>query len=201
MIAPNVFEANKSTFIKSVGNLNTYVGAQNLVANEAISSLNINQPNCYYVNFGRNKVRVGTIAITFFINGSFSTINALLAPAGTSAILSVWACNSLPGNTPTNVNLTNPDLWDKYELTVNNLSVSSGRTDTAALPVTISGGYRFHLVNTGITKYYKYYRIGWKNAVAASGAILGHPSHYLLFNSSVLSAELDLVPPIAGYAA
>lgn len=201
MIAPNVFEANKSTFIKSVNNLGTYVGAQNIAVNEAIGSLNINQPDCYYVNFGRNKVRVGTIAITFFINDTASTINALLDPAGSSAILSIWACNSLPGNTPTNANLTNPALWDKYELTVNNLSVISGKTNIAALPVTISGGYKFHLINTGITKHYKYYRIGWKNAVANDGGNINHPSHYLLFNSSVLSAELDLVPPTAGYAA
>jgi hypothetical protein len=120
--------------------------------------------------------------------------------APTSAILSVWGTNVLPNNVPTNANLLNPARWDKYELTVSNLSIESGKTSIANLPVTTSGFYRFHLIDTGITKYYKYYRIGWKNIVASGGGNMTSHSHYLFFNSSVLSAELDLVPPVAGYS-
>jgi hypothetical protein len=120
--------------------------------------------------------------------------------APTSAILSVWGTNVLPNNVPTNANLLNPARWDKYELTVSNLSIESGKTSIANLPVTTSGFYRFHLIDTGITKYYKYYRIGWKNIVASGAGNMTSHSHYLFFNSSVLSAELDLVPPVAGYS-
>jgi hypothetical protein len=202
MIAPNVFEANKSTFIKSVNNLNTYVGAKNLVGNEAITTMRIDQPDCFYLNFGRNKVRVGTIAIVFpALNNA--VLNFLLG-AGTnptSAILSIWATNALPANTPTNVNLVNPALWDKYEAVVAPLNVQAGKTGLSTLTLVTSGGYSFHLVSTGITKYYKYYRIGWKDVVLVGGGNVTSLNHFLLFDSSVLSADLDLVPPIAGYAA
>jgi hypothetical protein len=200
MTTPNNFPANKSTFLKSVGNLDTYIGASNMAVNEDLSAINIYQPNCFYVNFGRNKARVGTVGIVFFNNGS--VLNVKFDTAANSAVLSIWATNVLPSNTPTNANLINPNLWDKYELTINNINNTGSRSDVTNLPVTASGGYNFHLVNTGISKYYKYYRVGWKNAVAGTtGSSVRYPAHYLLFNSSVLSADLDLIPPIAGYSA
>jgi hypothetical protein len=201
MTVPNAFQANKSTFIKSVGNLNTYVGAQNLFASGAsLTQMRIDSADAFYVNFGRNRVRPGTIAIIF--PNSTELQGVKLDTAANSATFSVWGTNSLPGNIPTNANLINPNLWDKYDLMISGVTNSGSNTNFGSLSTILSGGYKFYLLDTNITTHYKYLRLGWKNAVTqgSGGGVIGF-AHYLLFNSSVLSAELDLVPPTAGYAA
>lgn len=202
MTTPNNFPADKNVFIRSIGNLDTYVGAQNLAANGTVlSQVRIDQPDCFYINFGQNKVKPGSIALIFPLTNTLAAIK--LDTAANSAVFSVWGTNTLPGNIPTNANLINPLLWDKYDFTISGIANSGTLTDISGLTLTTSGGYRYYLLNTSITKYYKYLRLGWKNAVAnaSGGGSTALYAHYLLYNSSVLSANVDLVPPTSGYSA
>jgi len=201
MTAMNSFPANRNTFIKSIGNGSSFLGAQNLVANSSISAINISGADCFYVNFGRNKARVGTIAIPFQLG--VNLVNLVKYDTATnSAILSVWAATTLPGEVPSNANLTNPALWDKYELTITGINNAGSNSDISGLTTTTANGYRFITVNTGITKYYKYYRVGWKNAiVGASVSGINNISHFFFYNSDVISPDLDLIPPTASYSA
>lgn len=198
MTAPNSFPAHKSTFLRSIGNLDTYVGAQNLVATgDIVPRMRIDSAECFYVNFGQNKVRPGTIALIFPTDNNLNAIK--LDTNASSAVFSVWGANTLPNNAPTNANLTNPLLWDKYEFTINGINNSGTISNISGLTLISSGGYRFLMLDTSITKHYKYLKLGWKNAVAGgAGGSVGF-AHYLLYNSSVLSPSLDAVPPATGY--
>ena len=200
MTVPNGFPSDKNTFLRSFGNLDTYVGAQNLASSNTVSHFRIDHSDCFYINFGQNKVRPGTIALVFPTASQLSACK--LDTATNSAAFSIWGANTLPGNTPTNVNLSNPALWDKFDFTINGIDNSGNFTDISGLSLITSGGYRYYLLNTSITKYFKYLKMGWKNVVSngVGGGTAGY-AYYLLYNSSVLSSKIDLVPPTSGYAA
>lgn len=209
MTTANSFPANKSTFIRSIGNLDTYVGAQNIFYSNDSSHFRIDSPNCFYINFGQNKVRPGTVAIMFRADVNYTDwVKLGLPTSNNGAVFCIWGTNTLPGNTPTNSNLSNPALWDKFEYTIpgiNNTSIPSpdgSGSDYSGMTLVTSGGYKYYILNTDITKYFKYMKFGWRDAVAGSPYYsYTLPAYYLLYNSSVLSPSIDLVPPTAGYAA
>lgn len=208
MTAPNTFPANKNTFIRSIGNLDTYIGAQNIFYSEDSSHFRIDSPNCFYINFGQNKVRIGTVAIMFRADTGYTDFIKLGLPTSKNgAVFSIWGANTLPGNLPSNSNLSNPALWDKFEYTIPGIDNSPGQfpgdgSSYGGMTLVTSGAYRYYILNTSITKYFKYMKFGWRDAVAGSPSNrVPLPAYYLFYNSSVLSSSIDLVPPTAGYAA
>ncbi len=202
MTSINSFPARKNVFVKSVGNLNTDVASNNLVANGGVlNQMRIDLPECFYVNFGKNKVKIGKVAIPFPTTNLLA--NVKLDTAANSATFCIWATNSLA--LPSNANLTNPAKWSVFEYVIPGFSITGDYTDLSLLtPLVASGSYRFYILDTSnISKHYRYYRMGWKNAVATSpggGGVVNGFGHYLFYNSSVLTADLNLIPSNTSYS-
>lgn len=191
---PSVFAAS-TTYLTRSFHANTppriSTTALGVIGNGA--SLNINAPltNWFY-DFGLGKAKIGELTFLFDNNG---TRVGFINFASTNMVIQIWACNSLPNNTPSLSNLTNTSLWDIYNVpttwgnTSGSLEISSN--------FSTSGLYNISKILTNITKYYRFYRIGFVNTTTgggSGGSIINLKALQLTKSSIIYPAQYMLGP-------
>jgi hypothetical protein len=162
------------------------------------NSLNINNPltNWFY-DFGLGKAKIGELTFLFDNNNNGDTVGQI-AFASTNMVIQIWACNSLPSNTPSLSNLTNTSLWDVYNVPTT-WGNSLGRLQISN--ISTSGIYRISKILTNITKYYRFYRIGFVNttSASASGGSIINLRDLQLTNSSIIYPAQYILGPTSNH--
>jgi hypothetical protein len=108
--------------------------------------------------------------------------------------LEIWATDRLPNNTPNAQTLAERDLWDI--VTVETL------LDGEELELNLtkrSGIYQYINCRTAITRYYRFYRIGFANSINPAMVIGADFLGPLLFNSTVIYPAENIIPPDQDY--